>query len=95
MVAVQNHTVANVNITDIKELDEKVKSIMTKSQNILPNGQQKADMCTVSGKEDFRTYIMNHIEANHLEGVSIPCNFCGKAFRSRNVQKVHTRRDHK
>jgi len=85
-VAVQNYEVCNVDISDVVELDEKVKSMMTKSQNSIPNGStgmKKADICTVCGKEGLGTNIRNHIEANHLAGVSIPCNFCEKMFRTR------------
>ena len=38
------------------------------------------------GKEGRPTDIMRHIEANHLEGVSISCNHCDKFFRSTNFQ---------
>ena len=41
-------------------------------------------MCKVCGKEGHFTDIMRHIEANHLDGVYIPCNHCDKFFRSRN-----------
>jgi len=88
---------SRVKITDIKELDEKVKSMMTKSQNTIPNGSHlftKADVCTVCGKEGKRYNIRDHIEANHLEGVSIPCNFCEKRVRSRNALRFHTKKHH-
>ena len=91
---VTNYPVSNVSITDIKDLDEHVVSMMAKSENHIPNTQRKADMCTVCGKEGYQMQIKDHIEANHLEGVSIPCNFCGKTFRSRNALRLHNR-DHK
>jgi len=94
-VPVQNQTFTSVNITDVQELDDMVKSMMTKSQTMLPNGHQKADICTVCGKEGIGTNIMSHIEANHLEGVSIPCNFCEKTFRSRKAQRAHNTTMHK
>ena len=68
---------------DLQELDEKVKSMMEKSQNFIPSGKQRADVCKVCGKEGERTAIRDHIEANHLEGINLPCNICGKTFRSR------------
>ena len=66
---------------EIQALDEKVRSLMQKSQNLAKRGNRRADMCTVCGKEGENTEIKNHIEANHLEGVSIPCNYCEKTFR--------------
>ena len=29
--------------------------------------------------------MKDHIEANHLEGISLPCNYCDKIFRSRHI----------
>jgi len=90
-VAVQNQTITSVNITDVQGLDDMVKSMMTKSQTMLPNGHQKADICTVCGKEGKGSAIKDHIEANHLEGVSIPCNYCEKLFRTRSALRAHTK----
>ena len=73
---------------DLEELEERVKSMMEKSQNKLPDGR-KADVCKVCGKEDKTTNIKDHIEANHLEGIAIPCNLCNKTFRSRNGLRRH------
>jgi len=88
-VAVQRLDICQVNITEKQELDDKVKSMMTKSQNI-KNGR-KADICTVCGKEGMGKDIMDHIEANHLEGVSLPCTYCEKTFRSRHTLRNHIR----
>ena len=75
---------------DLQELDEKVKSMMEKSQNMAPNGRERAKICKICGKEGYGIAIRDHIEANHLEGVSLPCNGCGKDFRSRNNLRRHT-----
>jgi len=88
-LAVQSYQVSHVNLTDAQELDSKVKSMMTKSQNIVHG--RKADICTVCGKEGKGKDIMDHIEVNHLEGVSLPCNYCGKTFRSRKTLRYHMR----
>ena len=69
---------------DLGELDEQVKSMMEKSHNKIANGPHEwilAKKCKLCGKEGFATQIKNHIEANHLEGVIIPCNLCDKTFR--------------
>ena len=80
---------------DFKELDEIVSSMMEKSENLLPNGKQKANICKVCGKEGHGNDIKKHIEANHLEGVCIPCNFCEKTFRSRQSFREHNLKYHK
>jgi len=94
-VAVTNHEVSSVNISEIQELDELVKSMMRKSENMCNDGSKKAQVCTVCGKEGFQNQIRDHIEANHLEGVSIPCTFCENTFRSRNALRQHNAKAHR
>ena len=74
---------------DFQELDEKVKSMMEISQNLDPSGRQKAKICKMCGKEGQSMAIRDHIEANHLEGVLLPCNVCEKTFRSRMMLRKH------
>ena len=74
---------------DLKEVDEKVKSMMEKSQNRIREGLIFANICKVCGKEGDITAIKDHIETHHLEGVSLPCNVCGKVFRSRARLRKH------
>ena len=76
---------------DLEELEERVQSMMEKSQNYYADGHQKADKCTVCGKEGKGNAIKNHIEVNHLEGIVLPCNHCEKTFRSRNTLNYHTK----
>ena len=52
---------------DMQELDEKVKSMMEISQNLIPSGREKAKICKVCGKDGAGIAIRDHIEANHLE----------------------------
>ena len=66
---------------DLKELDEKVKSMMEKGQNRTSDGRFMK-ICKVCGKEGAPEAIKDHIEANHLVGVSLPCDHCEKTFRS-------------
>ena len=80
-----NHSVSQ----DLKELDAKVKSMMGESENMTANGKQKARTCKVCGKEGHGTNIRDHIELNHLDGVSIPCKNCGITFKSRYSLRKH------
>ena len=71
---------------DLDQLEERVKSMMEKSDNMCQNSRnanQKADRCKVCGKEGKGSNIKDHIESNHIEGIVLPCNLCGKTFRSR------------
>ena len=79
---------------DMDALDEKVKSMMEKSQNFYQHQNIKADICKVCGKEGRYNAIKDHIEANHLEGIVIPCNLCDRTFRSRNGFRLHNRQHH-
>ena len=85
--------VSSIFSANIEELGERVKSMMGKSQNNLPDGQ-KASVCKVCGKEDKSQNIKDHIEANHLEGIVIPCNLCDKTFRVRTVLRQHKAKAH-
>ena len=82
----------------MEELDLRVKSMMEKGSNTISYGKGRlgeANVCRICGKEGQVVAIRDHIEANHLEGISLPCNLCGKTFRSRNSLSVHKFRDHK
>ena len=80
---------------DLQELDEQVKSMMENSQNMIQEGKmrRRAKICRECGKEGNPTAIKDHIEANHLDGVSLPCNKCEKTFRSRNALRRHSCKD--
>ena len=78
----------------LQDLEHKVKSMMTKSLNLLPNGRRQWT-CKVCGKEGHGSQIVKHIEANHLQGVVVPCKYCEKTFRSRNSLGHHRLRFHK
>ena len=77
---------------DMKELDELIETMMRRGENMIrqgPTNMIKAYVCQDCGKEGQRCDIKNHIEANHLEGISIPCSFCEKTFRSRDSLRHH------
>ena len=71
--------VANV---DMNEIDNTINQHFEK----LAAGEFKCKLC---GKEAKRSIDMKrHIET-HLEGLSYPCQVCGKTFRSRNSLNTH------
>ena len=77
-----------------EELSDKVKSLMNKTQNRTKNGAGFIYTCKVCGKEGQSGDVQKHIEANHLEGVSISCDMCDKEARSRRELTEHKRRYH-
>ena len=84
--------VANEHPANMLQLDEQINSLMTKSSR--KEGKNPIYMCKVCGKEDIRGHMRDHIEANHLEGISITCNFCEKMFRTRNARRQHQTKYH-
>ena len=82
----------------LKDLDSIVETMMGQDKTVMKDHQQarfKVYLCKVCGKEGQHNQIKDHIEVNHIEGVSVPCNFCDKVFRSRSALKTHTYRNHK
>ena len=94
--------IPNQSITNPQALDAKVKSMMEKGLKMIPGGtsngkprQTMSTICKVCGKEGLSHHIRDHIEANHLEGVFIPCELCHDTFASRNALTKHTNKCHK
>ena len=85
--------------TDLQELDEQVKLMMEKGQKMIPVGKQgnqvTSSICKMCGKEGHPSDIRRHIESNHLEGISIPCDSCAKNFSTRNSLEQHKNKFHK
>ena len=88
---------------NMKELDEQIATMMGTGDNLVNTGRRmkngewqmgKALVCQVCGKEGSRTNITNHIEANHVEGIAIPCKLCEKTYKSRNALRKHISVNH-
>ena len=79
---------------DLEELDRKVKSMMAFSENYDERQKRKARICKECGKEGQMANIMQHIEANHISGLYIPCNYCEKTLSTRNALDHHVRKSH-
>ena len=80
--------------SDIQELNNKSASLMVKTSKKSQCGNPLYK-CTICGKEDKSYNLKNHIEKNHLEGVSIPCNLCEKTFRCTKTLARHKKSNHK
>ena len=75
----------------LKELDEKIKSMWKLTKK---DGHSNY-ICQICGKEcRVNSQIRDHIEVNHIEGISHPCNICEKTFRSRGILWMHIHRKH-
>ena len=73
--------------TNLEELDNKILEYIEKD----PAGFWK---CTVCGKMDKKTTnIKEHVEI-HVEGLTFPCKYCEKSFRSRNFLRNHNYQKH-
>ena len=77
------------NSGDFEELDTRIKTMITQGQTMRKNGKEKNSACSVCGKEGPYRNIKDHIEANHVEDVCIPCNSCEKTFKSRRSLASH------
>ena len=77
---------------EVLDLDDKIKSMwmITRKDGV------RVYVCQMCGKEGkFNSQIRDHIEANHIEGIFLPCNFCEKTFRSRAALRMHKSHNHK
>ena len=70
--------------------------MMSFSESSAPGKARGAGrVCNICGKEGSWTGITNHIEANHLSGLIIPCKICGEVYKSSNSLTVHYSRIHR
>ena len=76
---------------------QKVKSLMKSSDNSDPNSKSgsRTRICKICGQEGPVQDIKSHIEANHIAGISIPCDLCGKLFKSRHSLGSHKSQQHR
>ena len=71
-----------------EDLNDKINSAITFSENHAGGTQGKARICKLCGKEGTLSHIISHIEGNHIRGVTQICT-CGKTFRTRSALKKH------
>ena len=82
--------------TELADLEQQVKSMMERSENPAPGKVTgKGRKCKVCGKEGSMQTINVHIETNHIPGLALPCEICGKILKSRNMLRYHKLTYHK
>ena len=90
-VAIADKTVVNV---ELDQLDEQISTMIDLTDK-LDHLKRKLAKCNICGYEAPRSFVVRHIEANHITGVSHPCEICGKIARSRNALRTHMYSKHK
>ena len=80
---------------DLEGLDEQIKSMFTKTDLSAGGDRGKLATCNVCGKQLPLKVMPIHIEANHITGVSHPCNICGKVSRTRHGLGMHKSKYHR
>ena len=91
--SIRTVSLANEQSDDLQKLDEQINSMMTKGSRKNKHGHLLY-ACNSCGYESKQSHMKSHIEVNHLEGISVPCNFCEKTFRNRNGLRKHRAKDH-
>ena len=79
-------------VQSFQELDEKIMSLLEKGD---PSERENIYYCNVCGLRGMKNSLKDHVETKHLEGISLPCNMCEKAFKSRVSLRMHKSRMHK
>ena len=80
---------------ELQDLDDQIKSMITKTNISAGLGKGFLATCNVCGQQKPFMHMPQHIEANHITGISHSCDLCGKTSRSRNALKVHKIAYHK
>ena len=78
----------------IQDLDEQVKSLITKGELSAGPGQGFMSSCNVCGKQGPYKNMPNHVETNHITGITHACDKCGKISRSKNALRMHVSNSH-
>ena len=79
---------------DLEGLDDQINSMINLTEKV-DQAYRKMVICNVCGHEGPRAFVVRHIEAKHITGVSHPCDICGKTARSRHALRVHKMNHHK
>merc|ERR1712126_98032 len=83
-----NNQIQPIDSNDLSEIDQKLYENMVRNSD----GRYSCKICSKANMH--RTQMKFHVET-HMEGLTFPCNTCGKDFRSRNSLRVHLSTRHK
>ena len=92
------NTVAVVNTAisvELENLNEQINSMIDLTDRLDPHTKCKIVICNVCRHEGQRAFVVRHIEAKHITGVSHACDICGKTARSRHSLRMHKFNHHK
>merc|ERR1712126_699060 len=78
----QNNKSPSLDTNDLNNIDERLFENMEKNYD----GVYACKICNRTNKSKYSMKV--HIET-HMEGISFPCNVCGKDFKTRNTFKSH------
>ena len=78
-------SVSSADYQNMEELDQKLEEMYEKQ----PNGKF---LCHPCGKLTNRKFFAIEHAETHIDGLSFPCQYCDKSFRSRNALRHHNRR---
>ena len=78
--------------SEFRVLDKQIETMISCSENVEKGKPvSKVYNCKVCGKVDTKHHLGDHIEANHIDGIAIPCKLCEKYIKSRNALRHHVR----
>ena len=80
---------------ELHNLDEQIRSMITRSNLSAGPGKGFLASCNVCGKQGPKFAMPKHIEAYHITGISISCEICGKVSSSRHGASTHKSGDHR
>ena len=81
-------------VVSIDPNNEELKTKLTSMMENIHDGEGNKWRCTVCGKTSKdKNNVRRHVES-HLEGVTHPCNRCGKISRSSQGLAIHMKRCH-
>ena len=83
-----NNQIQPFDRTDFTEVDQKLYENMEKNSD----GTYSCKVCNKSLPK--KTHMKFHVET-HMEGLTFPCNICGREFRLRESLKTHRNRNHR
>ena len=78
-----NQIIPSINTNDLNEIDDQLHENMERNSE----GKWCCKICNKAISR-IKTHAKFHVET-HMEGLSFPCNTCGKEFRSRNSLGYH------